>query len=173
MEELYKNHFAKLINNDGENAKLLEDADDALKDLFAKAVSGSLHICIIQQTTHPTRYTGIWLLFIRFWNSNKCDYECRQHGVLFLLWKLFISRDNRLYWCTCTQWLLQDDGPKSAIVCIHISFQISTKQLFYDWFILFSFKCYNIQDPFLCFLSSIDWRVNMFLWIIACVRTLT
>ena len=57
VEELYKNHFAKLINNDGENAKLLEDADDALKDLFAKAVSGSLHICIIQQTTHPTRST--------------------------------------------------------------------------------------------------------------------
>ena len=52
--------------NDGEKAKLLEDADDALKDLFAKTVSGSLHICIIQQTTHPPRYTGIWLLFIRF-----------------------------------------------------------------------------------------------------------
>ena len=34
---LYKSHFAKLINNDGEKAKLLEDADDALKDLFAKA----------------------------------------------------------------------------------------------------------------------------------------
>ena len=37
MEELYKNHFAKLINNDDEKAKLLDDADDALKDLFAKA----------------------------------------------------------------------------------------------------------------------------------------
>ena len=29
---LHMNHFAKLINNGGEKAKLLEDADDTLKD---------------------------------------------------------------------------------------------------------------------------------------------
>ena len=65
MEEFVPGPFAKLINNDGKKATLPEDADDASKDLFAKAVSCSLHICIIQPTTHPTRCTRIWLLFKR------------------------------------------------------------------------------------------------------------
>ena len=146
-------------------------------------MSDSLHIWIIQPTPHATRYTEIWLLFIRSWNSNESAYGCQQHGILFLLRKLFISRDNRLYWCTWIQWLLQDDGPKSAIVCI--PFPSIPRQNSCFMTSLFSFYSSIITlhtELFLWFLSSIGrWtcyssvhvQKGIVLWIVACVRTLS
>lgn len=66
VEEFVPGPFAKLINNDGQTAKLPEEADDELKDLFEKAE------CLVHYT-YASSNEKLMLLDIQ--GSGYCLYD--------------------------------------------------------------------------------------------------